>query len=244
MKADTEIVIWILIFFFGMSIGVAGEQKIITMWSLPEWFYVSIATLAAAFSGAWFAYLLERRRAKEKQASERLLGVNRVLFSLTEMINSVLNINKQFVDPIRSSPMKYLEMQPTLPLDPLQFNFDVSLVDFFLISKHSPMMIDLSVVNERYATAIAALNERSRLHLEVVQPALASAGVPSAAALSDSAVRGMLDPALYAHIVRSTDDVIEALDETRDLLKLRFQDLRSAALDELGDLRVASFEHV
>lgn len=62
--------------------------------------------------------------------------------------------------------------------------------------------------------AIQAVNERSRLHLDVVQPCLEAAGISEGIEYSASAVENVLGVRLHLHLKGLTDVAIEQVDQS------------------------------
>lgn len=59
---------------------------------------------------------------------------------------------------------------------------------------------------------VQAINERSRLHREVIQPKLAAAGITEGVDYLPSEITGAIGNPVALHMKRLTDDVIESVD--------------------------------
>jgi hypothetical protein len=90
---------------------------------------------------------------------------------------------------------------------------DLDSLSFLLETDVSELLFHLMIEQERFETATRAINQRSRLHLEVVQPRLAGAGIVGGVDYSPRQISRALGHALAMRMKRATDDAIEAVDK-------------------------------
>jgi hypothetical protein len=62
----------------------------------------SLAILAAAFFGAWFAFLLESKSKKAEEINKQVSACNRAIFILLQRINKLRLYQREYIDPYRS----------------------------------------------------------------------------------------------------------------------------------------------
>jgi hypothetical protein len=182
----------------------------------------AIATLLAAFFGAWFAYRLQDKVKVRDERAYNISVANRALFTLFQQINILEPIQWQVIDPVRNHPMKFIAMQPVLPLQHEDFQFDFASLGFLLNSSHKQIMLDLFIEQRRFFEAIKAINYRSELHHDQVQPKMERAeiqeGVDYPAEALAAKLTEALGPRLIKSLQRATDEVIYNVDRTVDSL--------------------------
>ena len=172
------------------------------------------ATLLAAFFGAWFAYRLQdKANVREEQASN-INAANRALFTVFQQVNSLKVFQYDMIDPVRNHPMKFIAMQPVLREQHEDLQFDFSKLGFLLNTKHKQIVLDLFIEQQRFREAIKAINYRSALHIQQLQPALERAGIQEGVDYPIEALAKTLDPLLYKLLQRATEQVVYHVDRT------------------------------
>ncbi|HEX5363490.1 MAG TPA: hypothetical protein VFW59_04425, partial [Gallionella sp.] len=76
----------------------------------------ALATLIAAFVGAWLAFLLTDRAHVRLLKNQNAAAVNQALFTMLRQYNALKNVQDQLVDPVRNDPGKFIKMQSLAPL--------------------------------------------------------------------------------------------------------------------------------
>jgi len=74
-----------------------------------------IATLVAAFAGAWFAFMFERRHKRNEEDERRTAAGNRALYTLFNLWNVQAQIKQEVIDPHRSRSDAWLNMAASFP---------------------------------------------------------------------------------------------------------------------------------
>jgi len=178
----------------------------------------AVATLLAAFFGAWFAYRLQDKAKVREERASNVSAANRALFTVFQHVNSLKVFQYDMIDPVRNHPMKFIAMQPVLHEQHEDIQFDFSMLIFLLNTKHKQIVLDLFIEQQRFREAIKAINYRSALHIQQLQPALERAGIQEGV---DYPVEGAeafftkaLGPRLYKSLQRATDQVIYHVDRT------------------------------
>lgn len=178
----------------------------------------SLATLFAAFSGAWFAYLLQAKDRDEYQKKKTIASANRVLFSLFQRANALTLIQIDFIDPQRNNPGKHIAMRPILNTDNDVIDFDIGNLDFLLGTKYEQIVFDLYIEDRRYESAVQLIEHRSKLHYEEVQPRLEKAGIKNNLEYEKKDFEVALGDLLYSQLKSSTDDMVYHVDRTASSL--------------------------
>ena len=95
MKTDHCFVLSIVIFFVGVLFGTTFFAGYLEL--MPETFFPALATLIAAFVGAYTAYLLQNEKEKRKEEKHNLAQANEVLQAIKDNIAILSIFNKQSI---------------------------------------------------------------------------------------------------------------------------------------------------
>ncbi len=176
-------------------------------------------TLIAAFLGAWYAFHLHDKKQDNKTKKEHIAAGNRALFVLIRQYNALLGIKGKIIDPVKDMAPRSLNMRPTLPLKYEHLVIDADSLTFLLETKDRNILMELLIEEERFKAAIQSLNERSKLHIESIQPILAAAGVREKQSYPVDDIKSKLGEQLFLHIERATDEALSHTTNTVESLK-------------------------
>lgn len=174
----------------------------------------TVATLAAAYFGALFAFKFQSRTEERKIRSNNVAAGNRAMFLLLRQFNSLSVIQKQIIEPHRKHPLKFIVMRPSLPLNYDNLKVDVNNLSFLLETKHRNVLMELLLEENKFHAAVQALNERSKVHLHDAQPVLEKAGIVDGGDYSLSQLKEALGNRLFIQLSRSTDEMIDHTDSS------------------------------
>lgn len=129
----------------------------------------AVATLAAAFFGARYAYKLQSEAAQREEVKARVEAGNRAIFELVRTYNQMLTIRKQFIDKHRDNDARHVFIMPMAGnVRSLSINFDEL---SFLFESEDPNLIGrLAMFQQEVAGTLDVMQQRSNLHVENVQP--------------------------------------------------------------------------
>jgi hypothetical protein len=181
---------------------------------LWEIFFPAVATLLAAFLGAWFAYRLRDKANIRKEHASNISAANQALFTVFQQVNSLKLIQWQMIDPVRNHPMKFIAMQPILHETYEELKFDFPSLVFLLNTKHKQIVMNLFIEQQRFREAINSIRYRSSLHINQIQPILERAGIQEGADYTIEVLARVLGQRLYRILQRTTDQVIFHVDRT------------------------------
>lgn len=210
-----------------------------------NWFETLISALAvvvAAFSGAWYAFRLSDKERERKELKNAVASGNRAIFTLMRQWNELSLIQRQLIDPMRSHPARFVTLLPTLPLDYEPLKCDIDSIGFLLETPHRQCLMDLMVAESRFQTAVRVLNERSKLHMQTVQPLLEKAGIIEGGDYTKKEIEAALGDRLSVHLSRLTDDVIELVDNAIISLKDISDKLHNALRQLYPQEKIINFE--
>jgi hypothetical protein len=173
-----------------------------------------LVTLVAAFVGAWYAFRLSDRDRARQTEREQVAAVNRAQFVLIQQFNGLKMIQSQIIEPVRQHPGRSVAMRPVLPVVGPPVRLDCDSLSFLLETDDRELLFNLLIEQQRFDAALQIMNERSRLHLEVLQPRLATAGIREGEDYSREAVVDAVGNELVVRLERATADAIEHVDKT------------------------------
>lgn len=190
-----------------------------------------ISTLAGAFFGAWSAFELERKLEARREMDRWALAGERAVFDLWRMINVLVLIQRQVIDPVRDHPARHLVMLPRMATQADEIRLDFDSLGFLLSRRRRSMLFELAVEQQRYDTALRAMKLRDEMHLREAQPKLESAGIEEGVAYPRDRIIAVLGPRLNKTLAMITDDAIGGIDGALHSLESAAVRLRGTLVD-------------
>src|SRR5690606_743897 len=147
----------------------------------------AVATLVAAFAGAFFAYKFNADREKQRKDEVDLASANRAIITLVRVYNYRAGFNKQFLKPYSGNPVAYVAIQPSLGNSDPNWKLDYDSISFLISEKKSEILTELTEFEELFTIFTETVKARNHIHLNIVQPAMEAAGIVngSSVALDD-----------------------------------------------------------
>lgn len=136
-----------------------------------------IATLIAAFGGAWLAFRLERKRRDDDEIQKRVGAANRALYTLFNFWNILEQFRKEEIEPFRGKPDVWLNLPATVSSKYGLTTFEAGEVSFLLQTENPMVFAALLLEEQRFAQAVHMIELRSSMVLNQVFPRFAAAGV-------------------------------------------------------------------
>lgn len=212
MKGDHQVITATVIFFVGVVVGGLAEGKLIS--TVFEDYVPALVTLLAAYLGASYAFRLQSAKEERDVIRINIVAGNLAVFNLIRKLNTLLDYQKQVIDPMRGEKIAFIGMEPTLQLNADDVHLDLDSLSFLLSSDNPNLLGELSIEKSRFRKALDAINERSKLHWGQVQPKLEQAGFVEGAEYTFPQIEQMLGTRLYVTMNRATDQVIVHVDST------------------------------
>jgi hypothetical protein len=172
-----------------------------------------ITTLIAAFLGAWFAYKLADKSKQREFRKSNIDVANKALFNTFQMLNHMRLYQKDMIDPFRGNPGIIIMMRPTLSEKQEDTGYDYNGLTFLLATEHKHLLFDLYIEQQRYRETLKAIDYRSLLHMEKVQPALLRGGIREGVGYPPDAIEKALGPLLFSDLKQSTENVVINVDK-------------------------------
>lgn len=225
-------------FILGAGAGWIVKGSLVSF--LFTYYVPAIVTLLAAYYGAKYAFEFQREKEQQVIDKKNMVSGNLAIFKLVTMINSLLSYQRQIINPVRNKPTAFLEMSPTLPQSKDNISIDIDSLSFLLGMDEQNLVGELSVEEARYDAAISAINERSRLHRNEIQPALEAANIKNGGSYSLDEINSALGERMFQTLQLSTRQVILQVDTTIVSLKTMSDKLTKALRDQFPNERIIS----
>jgi hypothetical protein len=172
----------------------------------------ALLTLLGTFVGASLAFLSQVALQRRQERKAELLAAHRILFCLLQQTNTIVLFQKDHIAPKLESPVKFIEVPASSEFDLSKNLFDFSTFGFLLKSRDGrQIMYDLYLAQESYVETLRMINDRSRMHRELLQPKLAEAGLGNGKAVVLNDLPTLLGSLVYGTMVNSTDQILSLL---------------------------------
>lgn len=199
-------------FILGCGAGWIVQGK---FWNVFFTSYVpSLATLIAAYFGAKYAFDFQHKKELEEKKKKQIVNGNLVIFNVIRLINNLLNYQQQVIDPVRNKASVFLEMEPTIQIEKDDVKIDLNSIFDILDIEDVNLLGEISIGISRYYKVIDAINDRSIIHINEIQPALERAGMVQEGNYLLEQIEEALGNRLFVTINQATQQVIDHVDDT------------------------------
>jgi len=234
-KVDAKVVL--VVIFAAICFAVAGFSagRMVEAASASPFFdylFTPLTTLAAAFGGSWYAFRLHDEKSKKEEDAIDVKAANNAIFELARWYNKLHAFKKQFIVEHLNNPLRHLYIMPAAGMSLGSPAFDYNSLSFLFKSKDPNLLGTLSLVEQEIASTIDVIQQRSRLHVEVLQPAveeiekrLGSAFPPVEIEKKLGARHSQVMKMLTNYMVSGVDDSLDGIRKHIDLLKAETKSL-------------------
>lgn len=202
----------------GLVVGLVAGSKITD----PNVLIASLATLVAAFAGAWFAYKLQDRAKCREEINSQVNKANDLLFALFQKLNALKLFQIDSIEPWREDPGKTIGMQPTLDYKLPEAPIRPENINFLFRTKYKQLLFDAHIEEQRFEVAEAA-------------------GIVEGVEYTDAQFKAALGDLLYKQLERATDAVIYHTDRTVESSDQLRQKLIGALKKTFPDKEIIDF---
>lgn len=187
-----------------------------------------LATLVAAFAGAWGAFLLENERKKRETEDKNIGAANRAIYTIFNLWNVLEQYRKEILEPFRGKADAWLNVaaNPTIPTG--IHTFQANELQFLLLQSKPEIYASLLLEEQRFAIAIDLIKARSSLVLEQVFAKMASAQITVGKNMLEEDVERILGIDTTHKLKKITAAIYLNVDEDLTSLKEQYEALRSA----------------
>lgn len=189
------------------------------------------ATLIGALLGALLAYWFQTKVLRKQEQRSSHLSAHRTMFYLLQQVNTILLIQRDYVVTELESPARFISIPPSPPIDPNKNVLNANDLSFLLdTAKGRAVLYELYIAQENYVEAIHTWNLRSDIHIQKIQPALATAGLHPGVPVTLESLKEALGPLLYGTIVNATDNSLMTLRSAFEKLTVWKDKVRAYAI--------------
>jgi hypothetical protein len=187
-----------------------------------------LATLVAAFAGAWGAFLLESQRRQREERDRNFGAGNRAIYTIFNLWNTLEQFRKEVLEPHRGRPDAWLNMAAQPATSVGDHRFEAGDLQFLLQGKHAPVYAALFLEEQRFELAIGLIRQRNQIVLDKVFPRMAAAGFTVGRSATEQDVVRALGIDVVHQLKMITAALYKNVDEDLASLKSRYEELRSA----------------
>lgn len=190
-----------------------------------------IATLVAAFAGAFFAYKFNSDREKQRKQEIDLASANKAIFTLVRVYNYIGGFNNQFVKPHVDDPGAYFAIQPSLGNSNPDWKLDYDSISFLISENKSEILTELTELEELFITFTETVRTRNHIHANIAQPAMENAGIVSGAPVTLSQVDSILGDRTATIMKSLTKELIDITQRGEEKSEYLIQKLHKIMVD-------------
>jgi len=173
----------------------------------------SLATLSAAFVGAWLSYKLQDNAKKREITETKAQKANDLLFSIYQKLNGLKLFQVDSVEPWRGEE-GIIGMLPILDFSLPLTVINPENINFLLGTKHEKLLFDAHIEEERFKVVENIIRFRSQLHFNRVQPAIQASGMIEGNVYTKADYKRALGEMLYKQLEKATEELIYHVDRT------------------------------
>jgi len=168
----------------------------------------TVATLVAAFAGAYFAYKFNENREKQRKDDIDLASANKVIFTLVRLYNHIASFNNQFILPHKNSPNAYISIQPLFGNSDTNLVLDYDSISFLFAHRKPEILSEIAELENLFSTFIETEKARSHMNLNIVQPAMEKAGIANGTSITLGEIDKLLGDRTSVIMKSLTDELI------------------------------------
>lgn len=189
----------------------------------------AVATLAAAFFGARFAFQFQQQEKAKELREVQIAKANAGLQRILRMVNIVGNYRTMVVDPVRHLGRgAAVSMNATISEDVSREHFEVTDLSFMVTKEEQEAVFDLWLEERRFHTLMQAIDRRSKLHLDEYQPIAEAKKLHEREDLTLNDLRAEVGPRIIDGLITLTDYILKDVDATLASLIAAKDRLRAA----------------
>lgn len=209
----------ITLFIFASATALVASASTVGHCLMSDSWEKALLTLVGTFVGASLAFLSQITLQRRQERNSELLAAHRILFCLFQQTNTVVLFQKDFVSPYIQPAVQFIEIPATADLDLSKNLFDFGSFSFLLKSEAGrKIMHDLYLAQESYIETLRMINDRSKMHRELLQPKLAEAGIGDGKTIALSELSQILGSHLNGSMVNATIQMLELLQDAFEKL--------------------------
>lgn len=225
MKSAIEIIIVVVFTVLGFSVGVMVEADSVK--PLFDYFLTPVITLVAAFAGSWYAFRLQDDKALAESHEGDVRSANNAIFELTRWYNKLHGFKKQFIDEHRDSPYRHLYIMPAAGMTIGKPEIDYESLSFIFKSSDPNILGTISLAEQEVASTIDVILQRSKMHVEILQPAVERIEARMGRSFPPFEVEKELGTRNLQVLKMLTDFVVDGVDDSMAALRKNIDRLKA-----------------
>lgn len=203
----------------------------------------SIATLAAAFFGAKFAFQFQQNEKAKELRELQIARASAALQRILRMVNIVGDYKVKIVDPVRHmGPAAATKMGATISEDVSREHFDVTELSFMVTKEEQKAVFDLWLEERRFHNLMQVIDRRSKLHRDEYQPVAEAKKLHERGGLTLEALRDEVGPRIIDALTGLTDFILKDVDDTLASMIAAKEKLRAALMLRFPGQRFLDFD--
>lgn len=179
----------------------------------------SMATLAAAFAGAWAAFQFEHSRRKRETVEQHIAAANLALYTVSNLWNVLFQFQKEVINAVRGQSDAWLNMSATLPTRYGLTSFQADNLSFLLRTEHAQTYSELLLEEQRFWIVVHQIEMRSSIVLDQVFPRFAAANVSVGKTLTEAQIEKIVGIDVVHKLKQLTAGIIEHVDQDVESLR-------------------------
>lgn len=170
----------------------------------------ALATLVAAFAGAWFAFHFQENKELLKKHKERVSLINQALIALIRQYQALENIKLE-LEPFKDDPIRHIRAPGVTTNQFSDIKIKVETLSFLIDSPEPTLLIKIMLEQERFEMALKAVELRSQRHVSDLQPKYAALAIPDGSLVNIGDLRTQLGDFLFEACKNETNQMYEAV---------------------------------
>lgn len=200
----------------------------------------ALATLIAAFSGAWLAFHLANRDRVRQESERQVSSINKALFILMRQIN-VGELLGRDIDFYTTDAMLAFSMPASKANEYADLRIDFDGLAFLLSTEYVQEILHLSVEQERFEQMLESVKIRNDHYKDVVMPEMMAAGLTDRIATLKE-YEDALSKKAYSGAIQGAKQIRSVVGEYRVSSMEMFEKLRFVAKRFFPDRRFLKIE--
>ena len=205
-----------------------------------------IITLVAAFSGAWFAFLLSKYNNDKIKNKDKLKTLNEVQILLIQQWNDLENFQKNYIEPARerADELLWMHLEEALYAEPLPFDIAASNLHFLLDSNNEKYIQEIFLERNRYKLVLQIMNQRSRVHKYELQPKFEEYSNSKVECKNIEEIEQFFGERITSEMKSLTENLVENLDSTIETHRKLITKLHSIGKDVFPKEKVINLKPI
>lgn len=222
MRIFLSACVLVTVFYLGALVAHFGHGDLGIDWQI--WMGAA-ATLVAAYAGARYAFQINKQHEERRENEQKRLAGNRAVLALWRQLNTLNGVLKLNLNPHRGDPRRYFSVKAVRVLPSILPRLDIDSIAFLLDGKNPNLLGHLDKAQHMAFSAMDFLAERSRMHVEEVQPLIEEENRRRLAGNAPRRDEDILGERLFRRINDLTNKSFETFDESVSETRLQIDAL-------------------